>query len=72
MATISGSIIIGCWIIFLGYWAVSAFGQKTMAEQKSFLSSLIYRIPLSLGRLLLWFPRFPHPLNLGLTRMALS
>lgn len=67
MATISGSIIIGCWIIFMGYWAVSAFGQKAMAEQKSFLSSLIYRIPLMLGGLFLWFPRFPHPLNLALT-----
>ena len=61
MPTIAISIIIGCWIIFIGYWAVSAFGQKPMAEQKSFLSSLIYRIPLSLGGLLLWFPRFHHP-----------
>ena len=54
-------IIIGSWMIFMGYWTVTYFGQKPMAEQKSFLSSLIYRIPLSLGGLLLWFPGFHHP-----------
>jgi len=67
MATISDSIIIGCWIFFIGYWAISAFGQKAAAEQKSFLSSLPYRTPLTLGGLLLWFPGFHHPLNLPLT-----
>jgi protein-S-isoprenylcysteine O-methyltransferase Ste14 len=67
MAAISGPIIIGCWIIFMGYWLISAFGQKAAVEKKSFLSSLPYRIPLTLGGLLLWFPRFPHPLNLALT-----
>ncbi len=67
MATVSNSIIIGCWIIFLAWWLVSAFGQKAMAEEKSFLSSLVYRIPLMLGGLLLWFPEFPHPLNQVLT-----
>jgi len=49
MATIAISILVGCWIIFVGFRAVSVFGQKAMAEQKSFLSSLIYRIPLTLG-----------------------
>jgi protein-S-isoprenylcysteine O-methyltransferase Ste14 len=67
MAAFSGPIIIGCWIIFMCYWLISAFGQKAMAEKKSFLSSLPYRIPLTLGGLLLWFPRFPHPLSLALT-----
>jgi protein-S-isoprenylcysteine O-methyltransferase len=67
MATVSNSLIIGCWIVFIGYWAVSAFGQKATAEQKSWLSSMPYRVPLTLGGLLLWFPRFSHPLNLALT-----
>jgi protein-S-isoprenylcysteine O-methyltransferase Ste14 len=67
MATISGPIIIGCWIIFIVYWAISAFGQKPMAEQKGFLSSLIYRIPLTLGGFLLWCPKFSGLLNLRLT-----
>ena len=38
-----------------------------MAEQKSFLSSLAYRIPLTLGGFLLWCPKFSGPLNLRLT-----
>jgi protein-S-isoprenylcysteine O-methyltransferase Ste14 len=67
MATISNSLIIGCWITFIGYWAISAFGQKAMAEQKSRLSSLPYRVPLALGGLLLWYPKFSHPLDLALT-----
>ena len=67
MATFSGPVIVGCWIIFLGYWLVSAFGQKPTTEQKSFLSTLIYRIPLTLGGLLLWWPKFSGPLNLALT-----
>ncbi len=70
MATISGPIIVGCWAIFLAYWLISAFGQKAMAEQKSFLSSLSFRIPLALGGLLLWFPGFRHPLDLILTSHA--
>ncbi|MGB7767712.1 MAG: isoprenylcysteine carboxylmethyltransferase family protein [Verrucomicrobiia bacterium] len=67
MATISGPVIVGCWVIFIAYWLISAFGQKATAEQKSFLSSLPYRLPLTLGGLLLWYPRFPYPLNLALT-----
>src|ERR1700690_2152359 len=67
MATVSGPIIIGCWIVFIGYWLISAFGQKATAEQKSFLSTLTYRTPLTLGGLLLWFPHFRHPLDLVLT-----
>lgn len=61
MAAVSGFVILGCWIIFLIYWLVSAFGQKPIAEQKSFTSMLVYRAPLSLGGLLLLFPGFRHP-----------
>jgi len=67
MATIPDSIILGCWVIFLAYWLISAFGQKATVEQKSFLSTLIYRTPLTLGGLLLWYPKFSGPLNLALT-----
>jgi protein-S-isoprenylcysteine O-methyltransferase Ste14 len=67
MAAVLNSMIIGCWIIFLGYWGISAFGQKPTVEQKGWLSTLTYRTPLTLGGSLLWYPRFPHPLNLTLT-----
>jgi protein-S-isoprenylcysteine O-methyltransferase Ste14 len=67
MAAISIRIIIGCWITFFVYWALSAFRQKKIAEQDSFLSTLVYRMPLTLGGLFLWFPRFHHPLNLPVT-----
>ena len=30
MATISGSIILGCWVIFIAYWFISAFRQKAI------------------------------------------
>lgn len=67
MATMSGPITIGCWIIFVVYWLISAFGQKATAEEKGFLSTLTYRAPLTLGGLLLWFPGFHHPLTPTLT-----
>jgi len=63
MAAIPNLIIIGCWVIFFVWWAVSAFGQKRMAEEESFLSTLVYRTPLMLGGWLLWFPKFRYPLN---------
>ena len=67
MARFSGQIIIGCWITFVVYWLISAFGQKAAAEKKSLLSGLPYRLPLMVGALLLWFPRFHRPLNMALT-----
>ncbi len=70
MAKNANSLVVACWVIFVGYWLISAFGQKATAEQRGWLSSLSYRIPLSLGTLLLWFPRFHHPLNLALISRA--
>lgn len=67
MAVTAGFVIIGCWIFFIGYWTVTAFRQKRAAERNSFVSSLPYRAPLILGGLLLWFQRFPYPLNVTLT-----
>jgi protein-S-isoprenylcysteine O-methyltransferase Ste14 len=59
-------LIVGCWVIFVAYWVVSAFSQKATAEKSSWLSSLSYRVPLALGGFLLWFPAFHSPLNLVL------
>lgn len=63
METVTSSIIIGCWIIFLGYWLISAFGQKAVAEKQSLLSALAHRIPVGLGWFLLAYPRLPPPMN---------
>ncbi|MGA2800976.1 MAG: isoprenylcysteine carboxylmethyltransferase family protein [Verrucomicrobiota bacterium] len=67
MATIAISIIIGCWLIFLGYWAISAFGQKPTAERKSWLSSFPHRILYGTGITLFIYPRLPKPWNLAVT-----
>jgi protein-S-isoprenylcysteine O-methyltransferase Ste14 len=66
MATISGSIILGCWIIFLAYWLISAFGQKAIAEGQSLASTLAHRIPVGLGWFLLAYQGLPPPMNLVL------
>jgi protein-S-isoprenylcysteine O-methyltransferase Ste14 len=66
MATISGSIIIGCWIIFLAYWFISAFRQKPLAEGQSWASTLAHRIPVGLGWFLLVYQGLPPPMNLVL------
>ena len=63
MARNANLLIVACWVVFVGYWLVSAFSQKAVAEQRSWVSSLSYRIPLSLGGFLLWFPAFHYPLN---------
>ena len=67
MTTVSIPLIIACWIIYMGYWGVSALGAKPAAERQSWLSSLAYRGPLGLGGMLLWFPHLPYPLSLALT-----
>jgi protein-S-isoprenylcysteine O-methyltransferase Ste14 len=66
MATISDSIILGCWIIFLAYWLISAMRVKTTAERQSLLSTLAHRIPLGFSYFLLAFRRLPPPMNLRL------
>jgi protein-S-isoprenylcysteine O-methyltransferase Ste14 len=63
MATISGFIIVGCWITFLAYWIVKAPGQKATAEPQSLLSALSHRIPVGLGWFLMIFQHFSPPLN---------
>ena len=63
MAAISGFIILGCWIAFLVYWFISAFGQKATAEPQRLLSALAHRIPVGLGWFLMLYPKSPPPLN---------
>ena len=70
MATISGPIILGCWIIFLGYWLISALGQKAIAERQSLLSALAHRIPLGFSYVLLAAWYLPPPMNLSVTPHA--
>jgi protein-S-isoprenylcysteine O-methyltransferase Ste14 len=66
MATISDSIILGCWIIFLGYWLISAQRAKAVAEKQSLLSALAHRIPVGLGWWMLAYQGLPPPMNLVL------
>ena len=53
MATISGLIILGCWITFLAYWLISAMRVKAIAERQSLWSALAHRIPLGCSYVLL-------------------
>jgi protein-S-isoprenylcysteine O-methyltransferase Ste14 len=66
MAKISDSIVLGCWIIFLAYWLVSAFTVKRTAEPQRLLSALAHRVPVGLGWFLLAYQELPPPLNLML------
>jgi protein-S-isoprenylcysteine O-methyltransferase Ste14 len=56
MTTISSQLIIACWLVFIGYWTISARGVKAVAERPTWSSIPRYRIPLLLGVVLLWFP----------------
>jgi protein-S-isoprenylcysteine O-methyltransferase Ste14 len=66
MSAVLNSIISPCWIIFVGYWCVSAFRLKPAVERQSVSSSMPYRVPLTLGVLLMWFPDPFYPFNLPL------
>jgi protein-S-isoprenylcysteine O-methyltransferase Ste14 len=63
MATISGPIIIGCWIIFVAYWFISARRLKAIAENQSLLSALAHRIPVGFGWYLMVYWKLPPPMN---------
>ena len=67
MTAILNEIIIACWVIFVGFWAANALGTKAVAERQSAASILTHRAPLTVGGLLLWYPKLPDPLNLALT-----
>lgn len=63
MAKIAGPIILGCWIIFLLYWLLSAMRVKPMVERQSVGSALAHRIPLGFSYLLLADRHWPPPMN---------
>jgi protein-S-isoprenylcysteine O-methyltransferase Ste14 len=60
-------IVIGCWLIFIAYWIVSAFKVKATVERGSFQSTLAYRLPLVLGFVLIGRFRWDNSMNLSLT-----
>jgi protein-S-isoprenylcysteine O-methyltransferase Ste14 len=66
MSTISDTIILGCWIIFLAYWFIGALAVKRTAEPQSLLSAMAHRIPVGLGWFLLAYQGLPSPMNLVL------
>jgi protein-S-isoprenylcysteine O-methyltransferase Ste14 len=47
-------IIIGCWVIFLGFWAVGAVVTKDTAEREGAASRLGYTLPMMAGAVLLF------------------
>jgi protein-S-isoprenylcysteine O-methyltransferase Ste14 len=63
-----GLIISGCWLIFVGYWVASAARVKATVERGSFASTLLYRIPLIIGGVMigtfhLWRPPMTLPIT---------
>ena len=70
MEKFTGLIIIGCWIIFLAYWVISALRQKAVAERQSPWSALAHRIPLGCSYVLLVAWYLPPPMNLSVTPHA--
>ena len=56
-------VIITCWVIFLGFWAVTAAATKDVAEREGRASRLGYTLPLVAGALLLFrgFGHNPYP-----------
>jgi protein-S-isoprenylcysteine O-methyltransferase Ste14 len=67
MSRASDHIILGCWIVFVVYWFISAQRVKATAEKQSLLSALRHRLLVGFGWWLLAFQRFPPPLNLPVT-----
>lgn len=70
MATITGSIILGCWILLLLYWFISATCVKATTERQSVPSALAHRIPLGCCYFLLADGHLPAPMNLSVTSHA--
>jgi protein-S-isoprenylcysteine O-methyltransferase Ste14 len=60
-------IVIGCWLVFIAYWLVSAFKVKAAAERGSFASTLAYRVPLLIGAILIGTFRWHYPMSLHVT-----
>jgi protein-S-isoprenylcysteine O-methyltransferase Ste14 len=61
-----GEIIWGCWVMFIVYWMISALRVKAVVEKQNRAASLINRLPVMLGYVLLMTARLPGPLNVRL------
>jgi protein-S-isoprenylcysteine O-methyltransferase Ste14 len=59
MGNISSYIVAGCWLIFFGYWVVSAFRVKRTVERPSIAATLAHRIPVMLAWCLMLLNVFP-------------
>ena len=70
MTAILGSIVPGCWIVFILYWIVSARRVKAAAEKQGLWLALIHRIPLGMSYLLMANWHLPPPLNKPVTSQA--
>ena len=59
--------MVGCWILFVLYWSVSAFSVKRAADRQPWIGILAHRAPTLSGYVLLFWPKPPYPLSLRLT-----
>jgi hypothetical protein len=53
MMPVSAQVIVGCWVVFIVYWIISARSVKPVADPPTFLSTLAYRVPLVDGGFLI-------------------
>ncbi|MGD1084560.1 MAG: isoprenylcysteine carboxylmethyltransferase family protein [Verrucomicrobiota bacterium] len=60
ITTVSNLTILGCWILFVGYWIGAARGLKPVAEREDRSAMLAHRLPVLLGGILVWWPVAPH------------
>ena len=67
MEALSGQIILGCWLVFIAYWFISAARVKAVAERQSLWFTAAHRIPVGLCWFLLVVRDLPPPFNLPLT-----
>jgi protein-S-isoprenylcysteine O-methyltransferase Ste14 len=63
----SDSIILGCWIVVVAYWLVSAWRVKATAERQSRWSAVVHRIPLGCSYFLLANWHLPPPMSSSVT-----
>src|SRR5579864_2992148 len=55
------SIIPTLWLLWIGYWAISARGTKPVERREDPRSRLVYTVPMLLGAVLLAVPHIAGP-----------
>lgn len=56
--------IVGCWVVFIAFWAIAALRTKRTVETQAWRSRLSYAIPIAVGAwLLLKGTSDPQPLG---------